>query len=292
MTLRFSPDGSQLVAGRDNQECHVWDLRLIGRHLADMGLDRSWPIFPPAEAPSAPLPLQVTVDLGPPPATPQQAVERWTAALRANPANIEAYHQRGHAYEQLGQCASAIADFTSALKFQPDNAHFLERRGENQLMLRQYEPAVADLERSLAIRPDQAEAANNLAWVYVTGPDNLRDPDKALPLAERAVSLTPQQSIYLNTLGVAQYRSAMYSSALATLEKSLQHSGGGWDAFDLYFLALCHHQLNDPAKAKECFERAVKWQAQANLAGTHAEELNAFRAEAEKELGLPPPSDP
>jgi hypothetical protein len=77
--------------------------------------------------------------------------------------------------------------------------------------------------------------------------------------------------------------------ARATLEKSLQASGGGWDAFDLYFLALCHHQLNDPAKAKECFERAVKWQAQANLPGSNTEELSAFRDEAAKELGLPAP---
>jgi serine/threonine protein kinase/WD40 repeat protein/Tfp pilus assembly protein PilF len=290
--LRFSPDGSQLVAGRENQEAQVWDLRLIGRRLAEMGLDQGWPSFPPPAAAASPPPIRITVDLGPGPATPQKLVERWTAAIRSNPEDVEAYHYRGHAYEQLGLFAKAVADFSSALKFQPENAHFLERRGQDLLMLRQFEPAVADLEHSLAIQPDQAEAANNLAWIYVTGPANLRDPDKALPLAERAASLAPQQSIYLNTLGVAQYRSAMYSSARATLERSLQASAGGWDAFDLYFLALCHHHLDDPAKAKECYERAVKWQAQANLPGTHAEELNAFRAEAAKELGLPPPPDP
>jgi hypothetical protein len=62
--LRFSADGGQLVAGRVNQECHVWDLRAIGRHLANMGLDRGWPTFGPA-APPSPRPLRVTVDLGP-----------------------------------------------------------------------------------------------------------------------------------------------------------------------------------------------------------------------------------
>jgi tetratricopeptide (TPR) repeat protein len=232
----------------------------------------------------------VTVDLGPGPANPQEAVDRWTVDIRSNPENVEAYHHRGHAYEKLGWYGNAVADFAEALKLDPNNAHFLERRGENLLILREYELAVADLERSLAIQPNQAEAANCLAWVYVAGPETLRDPDKALPLAEPTVSLAPQQSAYLNTLGVAQYRSAMYLSARTTLEKSLQISAGGWDAFDLYFLALCHHQLGDRAKAKECFERAAKWQAQANLSGQNAEELNAFRAEAEKELGLPPPN--
>jgi Tfp pilus assembly protein PilF len=290
--LRFSADGSQLVAGQDNQEIHVWDLRLIGRRLADLGLDRGWPSFPPVEPTSPPPPLHVTVDRGPDPATPQQAIDRWTAALQANPEDLEAYHHRGHAYEQLGQFANAVADFSAALKLDPENAHFLERRGQNHLVLRQYEPAIADLERSLAIRPNHADAANNLAWLYVAGPEKLRDPAKALPLAERAVKLAPQQSLYLNTLGVAQYRAGVYTDARFTLENSLQASAGGWDAFDLYFLALCHHHLDDPAKAKECFERAVKWQAQANLLGQHADELNAFRAEAEKELGLPPPPDP
>jgi hypothetical protein len=197
-SLRFSADGGQLVAGRDNQECHVWDLRAVGRHLAEMGLDRGWPSFRPAEPPS-PRPLRVTVDPGPGPATPRQQVERWTTALRANPGDVEAYHWRGHAYEKLGRPADAVADFTEALKRRPNDAHFLERRGQNHLCLRHYEPAVADLERSLALKPDQAAACNALAWVYVAGPEKLRDPAKALPLAERAVRLAPDRRDFLNT---------------------------------------------------------------------------------------------
>jgi serine/threonine protein kinase/WD40 repeat protein len=71
-TLRFSADGGLLVAGRVNQECHVWDLRAIGRHLADLGLDRGWPSFRPAE-PASPRPLRVTVDLGPGPTARSRA---------------------------------------------------------------------------------------------------------------------------------------------------------------------------------------------------------------------------
>ena len=284
-SLRFNADGYQLVAGRDNQELHVWDLRAISRQLADIGLNQDWPWTSSSESPPQP-PLRISVDLGPGPATPQQLVERWTAALRADPEDVEAYHLRGHTYEKLGQPARAVADFTEALKRQPDNAHFLERRGHNHLRLRQYEPAVADLERSLALKPDQAEVCNNLAWIYVAGPEKLRDQAKALPLVERAVKLSPQQRIYLNTLGVAQYRAGRYGDARATLEKSVQAGKGEFAAFDLFFLAMCHAKLGDRARAKDCFDRAVKWWAgQKGLSNEHVEELKAFRAEAQAVLG-------
>jgi WD40 repeat protein len=44
--LAFSPDGTQLAAGRDHI-IHLWDLRLIREQLADLGLDWDSPPYPP-----------------------------------------------------------------------------------------------------------------------------------------------------------------------------------------------------------------------------------------------------
>jgi WD40 repeat protein len=49
-TLSFSPDGTQLVVGSQSHRLHrlhVWDLRLIRRRLAAMGLDWDLPPFKP-----------------------------------------------------------------------------------------------------------------------------------------------------------------------------------------------------------------------------------------------------
>jgi serine/threonine protein kinase/WD40 repeat protein/Tfp pilus assembly protein PilF len=294
--ISFSPDGTQLAtASGDGPAIHIWDLRAIREQLAEMGLDWDLPPFAPAPSDVPRGPVRVEVDCGrlsefrggtkhP----PQEQVEFYTALLKANPDDLEAYHQRGQAYAKLGKHAEAIADFTEALKRQPGNAHFLGARGLNHVRLKQYAQAAADLRKSLEQNGNQADVCNCLAWLLLTGPPTLRNAREALPLAQRAVSLKPREPSYRNTLGVALYRNNRPKEAIIALEKSLAAHKGKSDAFDLFFLAMCHAKLGDAAKAKECFDRAIKWMdGQKNLQAQWAEELKAFRAEAEAELRAP-----
>jgi tetratricopeptide (TPR) repeat protein len=302
-TLRFSADGGQLVAGYGKQECHVWDLRAIRRQLAKMGLDWDRRPYPPVTPEKNAKPLTVKVDLGDLPpqvfiaTQPQRAVALYSLAIAFCPLNPEAYLQRGLAHGRLNKAQKAIADYSMFLALiSPEDKRrpeVLFRRFNNYQALHQHAPALADLLHLVRLNlggirvfhGEVAKSCNNAAWQLVTRPEGERDPAKALPLARKAVELAPRETTYLNTLGVAQYRNARYKEAFATLEKSLATSKGKSDGFDLFFLAMCHHHLGDARKARECYDRAVKWwRGKKDLPAQDAEELKAFQAEAEKLL--------
>src|SRR5262249_33122239 len=56
--------------------------------------------------------------------------------------------------------------------------------------------AIDRYRREVKAAPDNAMACNGLAWVYLTAPEPLRDVKVALPLAEKAVRLAPENAHY------------------------------------------------------------------------------------------------
>jgi WD40 repeat protein/serine/threonine protein kinase/tetratricopeptide (TPR) repeat protein len=213
-------------------------------------------------------------------------------AVDAN--RIELLNRRAGNYLALREYDKALADILDAehqdaargADIRHTQASFLVNRAQ---ATEAKDPAASllDLRHAAAIDPKHAMANNNLAWLLVTGPKELRNVKEALTHARAAVARDDQQ-MYVNTLGVALYRNELYSEAVPILEKSLAAGRGQTDGFDLFFLAMCHARLGDPTKARDCFDRAVKWvDGQKNLPATWAEELKSFRAEAEESLPSP-----
>ena len=109
--LCFSPDGAQLAAiAPYDKALHVWDLRRIRDHLAEMHLEGDWPAYPPAPPPApalrirqdapgiagprpvaAPPPVVVLPPLNPKhrEATPQQ-IQDWIHQLGGDDAKASA----------------------------------------------------------------------------------------------------------------------------------------------------------------------------------------------------------
>ena len=116
-------------------------------------------------------------------------------------------------------------------------AETLLRRANNYRRLKEFDKEAADRQALLALNPDEAALCNNLAWLYITGPERLRDANTALPLARKAVALAPGQWMFCNTLGVVYYRLGNYPQALEMLEQSSRESNGEAGAFDWFFLS-------------------------------------------------------
>ncbi len=129
-----------------------------------------------------------------------------------------------------------------------------------------YEPLIADLEAALASKPDQpdvrgmlARRCNEYAWKLANATGSSRNPERALSLARRCVELAPNQAMYLNTLGVTQYRAGRNAEAIATLDRSLAAGHGAYDGYDLYFQAMAHWHLGHKPQATASFDRAIEW---------------------------------
>jgi serine/threonine protein kinase/tetratricopeptide (TPR) repeat protein/WD40 repeat protein len=216
------------------------------------------------------------------------AVADATHCLEKYPDDGRARFLRARANQMLQRHDKAVADYTALLPTYPSDKRLYESRALCYDALGKPDLAKADREQARKIGPRDPTTLNDRAWQLATGPAGQRDPARALELIQEAIKQQPENATFLNTLGVVQYRNEKYQEAVATLEKSLAAGQGQYDAFDLFFLAMCHAKLDDTAKAKELFDRAVKWvEVQKNLKPQYVEELKAFRAEAEEVLRSP-----
>src|SRR5207302_9595369 len=105
-----------------------------------------------------------------------------------------------------------------------DNALFHAARGEQHLQKKEYAQAIAEFRAALAMEASDTRVCNTLAWIYVAGPVELRDPKQALILIQKAVDRQPKNSNYQNTLGTVLYRSGNYKRAVEVLKPNAQHN--------------------------------------------------------------------
>ena len=217
----------------------------------------------------------------------KQVVADTDQVLKDHPDRALALKYRAVAHQRLGRHAQAVADITALLAAYPRDSRLYDLRAQSYQALEKKELAAADRVTAEKLAPDDPVRLNSRAWRLLTGPPAERDAQAALKLAQRAVDLTPNDAMYVNTLGVAQYRNGQCREALATFQRSLALGDGRWDAFDLFFLAMCHQKVGKPKEAKDCFDRAVSWvAAQKDLPQQHVAELRAFQAEAQAELRM------
>ena len=98
--------------------------------------------------------------------------------------------------------------------------------------------------------PEKMEAvqANNLAWMCLMMPDAVSLPDKVLALARKGAEGARGEDLpnFLNTLGVALYRTGRDAEAIQTFDRSDRMYG---NPYNHVFLAMAHHRLGHKEEA-------------------------------------------
>ena len=215
-------------------------------------------------------------------AQPAPAADDFNRVLAHEPGRDGARYRRAQALSRLGRHREALADLDQLIPTDPNNDALYNLRGAVREALGDRDRARADREKAGSLLPKHAMAINNRAWTLATGPVIQRDPERAVAWARRAVALEPGNQLTLNTLGVALYRAGQYPEAISVLERSLAAGKGEADAFDLFFLAMAHHQLGHRGQARGRYNQAVRWlEKQKRLPDSEIRELTTFRAEAE-----------
>ena len=206
-----------------------------------------------------------------------KALADHSQAIDTEPGYVAAWNNRGAVYQELKRYDQAIADYSKAVELNPDCNEAWYNRGKVHHALTQYDKAIADYRKALELVRSHAGKCNNVAWLLATCPEErFRDPKQAVELAKRAVDLEPNNQLYRNTLGVAQYRAGDFQAAVEALNKSIELRKGG-DSFDWFFLAMAHWRLDKKEEARRWYDKAV---ASMEKDSPQNEELRLFRAEA------------
>jgi hypothetical protein len=117
--------------------------------------------------------------------------------------------------------------------------------------------------------------------------------ERGLRLARAACELEQDVSLFLSTLGIAEYRAGLVPEALATLTRSNALSQGKKPE-GLAFLAMAHGRLGQVAEARVMLDRLRNLMRQEEFTGDPGNQGRAFLAEAEEVVQYDPdfPADP
>ncbi len=155
-----------------------------------------------------------------------------------------------------GAYVSGVINMTALLAKDDryDEAHSL-----HQDAVRVLDAAIAALaDKDPYSGEDRAAALNNLAWLLSATPvEALRDPAKALPLANEAVRLLPRGDIW-NTLGLVYNRAGQLPESIDALETSRNMLGDAADGYNAFPLAMIHHRLGHEEEARCWYDRGVQ----------------------------------
>ena len=108
-----------------------------------------------------------------------------------------------------------------AIEKEPDNPEFHSVLGDICYQAKNYEGTIAAYKQSLNLKPANPQVMNNLAWLYATCEDEkLRDPEKAIVLAQKAVASENAPHI-LDTLAESYYVNGQFEKAVSPGKKAL-----------------------------------------------------------------------
>ena len=143
-------------------------------------------------------------------------------ALSLNPNSVVVRGLRGLYWKRIGDNRQALTEYQSAAALEPENPTWKASLGETYARLGDLVLALGNFQRATELAPNDPTYWRILAVFSVE--NGVQIEDVGLPAAQKAVDLSPEDPVMLDTLGWAQMASGRYYTAEQTLLSALKFS--------------------------------------------------------------------
>jgi len=172
-----------------------------------------------------------------------ESVQDFSKAIREKSDYIDAYFNRGIAYERMNMTEKAIKDYSKVIKLDPGMNEAYINRALLYRKSKKYKLAINDFDEAIGLRPD-------FAFAYLYRADTYYDMDSLSAAAKDYKTLLTMLPSYLRAhkrLTTIYYRLGKYEEALAYAAKLCSLDTSDASNFVLRAKILLALKRNEPA---------------------------------------------
>ena len=183
----------------------------------------------------------------------EKAEAAYQRLIQVDPGNMDAYGKLAIMYHGQQRLDEAKTKYEELARHQDKPVAAMTLLGMIFELQNDRKGARARYERALELDHNAGIAANNLAWIYADGNENL---DIALQLAQTAKSQLPDVPQVNDTLGWVYYKKGMATMAVTFLREATKREGSNPSM--QYRLGLAYLKAGDQRNARASLEQALK----------------------------------
>jgi tetratricopeptide (TPR) repeat protein len=183
---------------------------------------------------------------------PQKALEYLATAEIRNKAFVHIFSTRGEIYAEMGKFDEALKAFEQAITLSPLNPIRYRAAAEILFKRERYKDAIALLEKAVKAGLEFKELYQFLSQAYFA----TKDYPKAQKHVKTALSMDPENVVYLNQLGICFKQQNMLDEANKVYNQIIKLDQDNVPA--LYNKAMLCDAKNETADAIKLLERAMK----------------------------------
>jgi predicted O-linked N-acetylglucosamine transferase (SPINDLY family) len=164
----------------------------------------------------------------------QEAIYTFTQAIKLKPDYVDAYYNRGVAFQGLNQPKEAIKNYDKTIQLKSDYVNAYYNRGVALQELNQLEEAVKNYDKAIEIKPDFFDAYNNRGNIFKDVgkyQDAVKSYNKVIQLNPDYVEAYSNKGLILQSLGKLK-------DAIQSFEDVIQQNPHYVDAYTNLFLTL------------------------------------------------------